>query len=132
MNSRKQGDVGTAFAIAYFVSKGYTVSLPISDSQPYDLIIETKGKCQRVQAKTCFKRNKFGSYEVQLRTVSNTRGKKLTVRKLSKKNFELMYVVDGVGNHYLIPSAAVHDRNSITTTSMNKWKVNPLGAGRVC
>lgn len=57
MNTRKQGDIGTSFAIAYFCSNGYTVSIPISDSQPYDLVIEKSGILQRVQVKTCFRKN---------------------------------------------------------------------------
>jgi hypothetical protein len=39
--SRKQiGRIGLTMAINYFTINGYTVSLPINDTQWYDLIIE--------------------------------------------------------------------------------------------
>ena len=42
--SRKQiGRIGLSMAINYFTIKGYTVSLPINDTQWYDLIIEKDG-----------------------------------------------------------------------------------------
>ena len=114
MNSRKQGDVGTGYAITYFLSKGYTVAIPISDSQSYDLIIEKGGKMERVQCKTSFKKNEFGVYRIELRTVSNTRGKKLDIRKPSKKNFDSLFVTDGDGKMYLIPATEVDGRNCMS------------------
>ena len=42
--SRKQiGRIGLSMAINYFTIKGYTVSLPVNDTQWYDLIIEKDG-----------------------------------------------------------------------------------------
>ena len=41
--SRKQiGRIGLTMAINYFTIQGYTISLPINDTQWYDLIIEKK------------------------------------------------------------------------------------------
>lgn len=39
MNKQK-GNCGLAMAISYFVTKGYTTSIPLNDTQDYDLIIE--------------------------------------------------------------------------------------------
>ena len=50
--SRKQtGRVGLSMAINYFTIKGYTVSLPMNDTQWYDLIIEKDGIFETVQCK---------------------------------------------------------------------------------
>ena len=114
MNSRKQGDLGTGFAIPHFLSHGYTVCVPLSDSQPYDLIVEKDGTCYRVQVKTCFKKNKRGKYCVELRTVSNTRGKKLEIRQLSKSDFDFLFVLDGDGKMYLFPSSDVDGLRCMT------------------
>lgn len=40
INSKKQGDIGMCYAMAYFSKIGYTVSVPITDSQDYDLIVD--------------------------------------------------------------------------------------------
>ena len=39
-NSKKQGDWGLGRAIAYFTLKEYTVSVPLTESQDYDLIVD--------------------------------------------------------------------------------------------
>jgi hypothetical protein len=51
-NSKKQGDVGLGDAIAYFTRLGYTVSIPLTDSQDYDLIVDDGTSIKRVQIKT--------------------------------------------------------------------------------
>lgn len=124
MNSRKQGDVGTGYAITYFLTNGYTVSIPMSDSQTYDLVVEKGGKFKRVQCKTSFKKNKHGIYQVELRTVSNTRGKQFEIRKPSKKNFDLLFVTDGDGKMYLIPSLEVDGSNCISLAIRQQSVVN--------
>ena len=52
-NSKKQGDAGLGQAIAYFTSQGYDVSLPLTDSADWDLIVEMESGLKRVQVKTC-------------------------------------------------------------------------------
>ena len=57
-------------AIAYFTSKGYTISTPLNDTQWYDLIIERDGKFETVQCKcTGFKNN-----EISLRSCGGIKG----------------------------------------------------------
>lgn len=43
INSKKQGDIGMCYAMAYFSKMGYTVSVPVTDSQEYDLIVDKVG-----------------------------------------------------------------------------------------
>ena len=65
-NSKKQGDVGLAYAIAYYASQGFTVSFPLTASQDYDLVVDNGRKLQRVQVKTTtYQRG--ACYEVNLR-----------------------------------------------------------------
>ena len=52
VNDRKQtGRIGLSMAINYFTLQGYTVSLPINDTQWYDLIIEKDDIIKTVQCK---------------------------------------------------------------------------------
>lgn len=124
MNSRKQGDLGTSFAIAYFSGQGYTISIPISDSQPYDLIIEKDGICERIQVKTCFKRTKYNKFWVELRTISNTRGKKINIRKISDKDCDKIFIMDGEGKFYIIHSQDFVGKNGISLSKAEKYLVN--------
>jgi len=38
-NTKKQGDAGVGMAIGWCVSVGWTVCVPLTDSQEYDLVI---------------------------------------------------------------------------------------------
>ena len=51
-NFKQQGNIGMAYAIAYYTKLGYVVSIPLTDSQDYDLIIDTGIKLLKVQVKT--------------------------------------------------------------------------------
>ena len=48
-NSRKQGDVGLGRAIAYFTSEGFTVCLPLTDNQDYDLVVEKENGLKKIE-----------------------------------------------------------------------------------
>jgi len=43
INRKQIGRIGLSMAINYFTLKGYTVSIPMNDTQWYDLIIEKNG-----------------------------------------------------------------------------------------
>ena len=45
---RRQRDAGLGLAIAWFTAAGWTVSVPLTDSQPYDLVVDDNGVLQRV------------------------------------------------------------------------------------
>ena len=50
-NRIQTGRIGLTMAINYFTIQGYTVSLPINDTQWYDLIVEKDGIFKTVQCK---------------------------------------------------------------------------------
>lgn len=49
--SKEKGRAGLSLAIAYFGANGYSVNIPLNDTQWYDLIIEKDGKFETVQCK---------------------------------------------------------------------------------
>jgi hypothetical protein len=75
-NTNKQkGNCGLGMAIAYFSTNGYTVSIPLNDTQDYDLIVEKNGILQRVQVKATGCIGKGGNYQVALKSCGGTKGK---------------------------------------------------------
>ena len=50
-NTKIQGSIGLGQAIACFTKLGYIVSVPLNDSQDYDLIVEIDNKLYKVQVK---------------------------------------------------------------------------------
>jgi hypothetical protein len=53
-NSRLQGNVGLANAIAWFANNGYRPAIPLTDSQDYDLIVDDGEKLYKVQVRTTY------------------------------------------------------------------------------
>ena len=118
-NSKKQGDVGLGLAIAFFASKGWTVSIPLTDSQSYDLLIDD-GKISRVQVKTTTQKGKAaGTYVVELRTLGGNQSFH-TVKKFSPESVDFLFVVTDDGSKYFIPSSSIAARSMLTIGEYSK------------
>lgn len=74
-NNQQKGNAGLSLAIGYFGSNGYTVSVPLNDTQWYDLVIEKDGVFQTVQCK--FTSSKTG--EINLKSAGGTMIRYLTI-----------------------------------------------------
>lgn len=111
-NSKQQGDVGLARAIAWFSQNGYTVSVPLTDSQDYDLVVERNGDLLRVQVKTTkFKDGKY--YQVALQTRGGNQSWSGTIKTFIDTEVELLYIVCDNGTEYMIPAREITSRNSL-------------------
>ena len=51
MDNKEKGRIGLIKAISYFGLKGYTINIPLNDTQWYDLIVEKDGILKTVQCK---------------------------------------------------------------------------------
>lgn len=102
-NSKKQGDAGLGVAISYFVLKGYTVFIPLTDSQDSDLVVDMDGVLKRIQVKTTkFKRN--GMYILNLRVFGGNRSGKGKVKLFNQTNNDYVFAFTNEGDRYLIPT----------------------------
>lgn len=120
MNTKKQGDSGVGAAIALFTSKGQTVSIPLTDSQDYDLIVEVNGKLSKVQAKTCNYKQSNSSYQVTLATYGGNRSGVGKRKLFNSKKVDLLFILCGNGDQYLIPSKKVRNGKTITVGNLYK------------
>lgn len=84
-NTKMQGNIGLGTAIAYFTRNHYTISVPLNDSQDYDLIVDDGVKLYKVQIKTTRVRTKRNRYQVNLR-VCGGNSKKNYVHKNRYRN----------------------------------------------
>lgn len=102
INSKKQGDIGLGHAISFFVSNGYTVSIPLTDSQDYDLIVDN-GTLFRVQVKTTKHKSPYGIFKVSL-TVKGGNRSFNTIKKFDPTKVDFVFIITNEGDRYLIPS----------------------------
>lgn len=116
-NSKQQGDIGLGSCIAFFSSKCYVVSIPLTDSQDYDLVIEENGKLKKVQVKTTsFKiNNKY--YNFNLSVKGGNRTSKGSVKHFDNTKVDYIFVLCDNGIRYLIPSKEVSAKNCVTLYS---------------
>lgn len=113
-NPRKQGDVGMGSAVGWFAANGYTVSLPLTDSQDYDVVVDDGSGLSRVQVRTTRHRKPNGFYEVGLRVKGGNRSGTGKVKHFDPTKVELLYLLTEAGDKYLIPSTAVGGTRSLT------------------
>jgi PD-(D/E)XK endonuclease len=106
-NSKKQGDVGVGQAIAWFTRNSYTVSIPLTDSQDYDLIVDKDNKLYRVQVKTASYKNEYGIYEVSLTVKGGNRSGTGRIKSLDKSKVDLLFILTSDNEVYVIPSDVV-------------------------
>lgn len=116
--TKDQGNIGEAYAIAYFTSKGFNVSSPLTENQLYDLIVEIDGELKRVQVKTTSVLNSHNSWEVGIKTTGrNTTNHK--TKFFNKNKVDILFILTSNGEMYLIESDEIESKS---TLSINKNK----------
>ena len=95
--NQDKGRAGMAMAIAYFGANGHTVSIPLNDTQWYDLIVEKDGEFKTVQCKAT------GSADnaISLRSCGGTNGG--AYDNVLNHPVDYLFCLDGSMNMYVIP-----------------------------
>ena len=97
MERKMIGRLGLAYAITYFSKQGYTISLPLNDTQWYDLIIEKNGIFQSVQCKA----TATLSGSLSLRSTGGTNGSVYDL--VINHPVDILFCVDKDYNLFAIP-----------------------------
>ena len=116
-NNKDKGRAGLSLAIAYFGSNGYTVSLPINDTQWYDLIVEKDGIFQTVQCKAT------SGEIIDFRSTGGTNGG-VYDNILNHSELDYLFCVNGELDMWLIPI------KDITTTIQVTLRKEPTKNGQ--
>lgn len=112
---RKQTErIGLSMAINYFTCKGYTISIPLNDTQWYDLIIEKDGKFETVQCKA----TQTQSDKIDFRSTGGTKGT-IYDNLLNHSELDWLFCVNKDLNMWLIPI------KDITTTKQVTLRTEP-------
>lgn len=129
-NNKQKGKAGLALAIGYYGSKGYTVSLPLNDTQDYDLIVDKGNTLYKVQVKCTGTVNKYGIYRAPLRSCGGTNGH--VYKFVKDTNIDLLFIVCTNGNMFEIPKEEITCnyeiplslKDSPWSKNMSKYLVN--------
>ena len=111
MDRKQIGRIGLSYAINYFTLQGYTVSVPLNDTQWYDLIVEKDGKFLSVQCKA----TATESGTIDFRNTGGTHG--AIYGHALDTPVDLFFCTDKDYNCFVIPMSALKDakvKNTIT------------------
>ena len=114
INRKQIGRVGLSMAINYFTIQGYTVSLPINDTQWYDLIVEKNNQFFTVQCKATQTKND----SIDLRSTGGTKGS-VYDNALNHSNLDYLLCVNKDLKMWLIPI------KDITTSKQIRLRTEP-------
>lgn len=116
--NRDKGRAGMALGIAYFGANGYTINVPLNDTQWYDFVVEKDGIFYTVQCKAT------GSLDnaVNLRSCGGTNGG--VYDNVLSHPIDFLFCLDKDKNMFVIPGEDLrksNNRNQITLkTEPNK------------
>lgn len=111
--NRDKGRAGLSAAIAYFGMNGYTVSIPLNDTQAYDLIVDNGEKLMKISCKATGSRKPSGASVVSLRNCGGTDGSVYGREKDKDIDFVFVFVLNELGEQWLLPSEILTS-NSMT------------------
>lgn len=109
---KKQGNIGVSRAIYEYSKLGFTILLPFSDSDKYDLVIERDGKLLRVQIKTSTQVTKYGTFPVEIKTTGGNT-KRNTIRNREDDDYDLLFILLENGRCWSIPANKLESRTSL-------------------
>lgn len=121
LNSKQKGNIGIGAAIAFFTKSGFNVSIPLTDSQSYDLVIEKDNEFKRVQVKYTSSKVPSGNYKVELRSVSGSTRK--VYKTVDSTNTDLLFI--STDDYNLLVDAKDVTKNQwiLTQSVIEKYKV---------
>ncbi len=121
-SNKEKGNSGLGMAIAYFSSNGYVVSIPLNDTQDYDLVIEKDGKLAKVQVKATVCKTKNNIYQLSLKSCGGTKGKEY--KTLINTNIDYLFILNADLKMYVIPKNEIKNKSTINLgEKMNRFIV---------
>ncbi len=116
-NSKKKGDAGLGAAIAYFTLSGVCVSVPLTDSQDYDLVIEVEGELKKLQVRTTDYKNPSGNYVVNMKICGGNSKSNFIQKVGTDLIYDYLFVLTSDGSRYFIERSAISGIRSNLTLS---------------
>ena len=101
---------------------GYTVSIPLNDTQDYDLVVEKNGIFQSVQIKATGCKTKYNNYQVALKSCGGTKG--TTYKTFKDTKVDLLFILTSDKKMYLMPNKQINNKSTINLTDkMSEFEV---------
>ena len=110
--NKDKGRAGMAMGIAYFGANGYTVNIPLNDTQWYDFVAEKDGIFYTVQCKATGSQNN----EISLRSTGGNNGK--AYDNVVNHPLDYLFCLDKDQNMYCIPVKDLKENGNKTVITL--------------
>ena len=118
--NKEKGNSSLGIAIAYYASNGYIVSIPLNDTQDYDLIVDKDNLLKKIQVKSSSCKTKYGNYQVALKSCGGTKGE--TYKTIIDTKIDEVFVVTDTMEMFIIPIEEI--KNKTTLNLCEKYEKN--------
>ena len=120
--NKEKGNTSLGVAIAYYTANGYTVSIPLNDTQDYDLIVDLNNKLKKVQVKSTSCKTKYGNYQVALKSCGGSKGR--TYKTVIETNIDEVFILLENMEIYIIPKEEIKNKSTLNICEKyNQYKV---------
>lgn len=109
--NKEKGNTGLGIAIAYYSMNGYTVSIPLNDTQDYDLIVDKNNILKKVQVKATSCKTRYNKYQVALKSCGGTKGE--TYKTIIDTSIDEVFIVTGNMDIFILPIEEIKNRSTI-------------------
>ncbi len=121
--NKEKGNSSLGIAIAYYSSNGYTVSIPLNDTQDYDLIVDKNNTLKKIQVKSTSCKTKYGNYQVALKSCGGTKGK--TYKTVIETNIDELFILTNDLQIYILPIEIINNKSTLNICNKyDKYRVN--------
>ncbi len=124
--NKQKGNAGLVAAIAYYGMNGYTISIPLNDTQDYDLIIDNGESLLKVQVKATAQRSEYGYSVVSLKSCGGTKG--TTYKTVIDTNIDILFVFTELQEMYEIPITDITVTSSLNLgPERQQYRIDNIG-----
>jgi len=109
--NKEKGNTGLGIAIAYYSTSGYIVSIPLNDTQDYDLIVDKNNILKKVQVKATSCKTRYNKYQVALKSCGGTKGK--TYKTIINTNIDEVFIVTDSMDIFIIPIEKIKNKSTL-------------------
>jgi len=121
MDNKEKGNLAVASAIQHLVSAGYTVSIPLSDTVKYDLVVERDGVFEAIQCKYAGYEANPGIFSVPIYVSGGNRSAGNRRIRYQQGDFDILYVLCANGRAYAIPFQEIVGQVTVNLGRESKW-----------
>jgi len=110
-SNKEKENSGLGIAIAYYSTSGYIVSIPLNDTQDYDLIVDKNNILKKVQVKATSCKTRYNKYQVALKSCGGTKGK--TYKTIINTNIDEVFIVTDSMDIFIIPIEKIKNKSTL-------------------